>query len=208
MPNRPYKGVLVKPIDVGELRPKGLMATVGTSISKEDVRRFRDEKEGARWRELDKQLELGGDEVWEVRARALAERHLKIPARGGKGWRSFAELLASEFVPGFTYVFDTKQRGAPKRWSDERYAQIYADVELFKKRYPRLSVEAVCRRLPKHKAYTPRWGKTTPTALQKAYSQAVRLHKDDLYKIRIYGLELPRGADPVPMAIEKFALKI
>ena len=206
-PAKPYLGKLLKPIDIIDARPTGLAAALGLTPDDAALRNFFDIQFQERWDELDKFFGLSSTkaDIWELRAKALAARHLDAPPPGPNWWKRWAEKLAAEHVPGFVIIIESKSRGTPKKWADYTYAQILADVEVLRQRTS-LSASNLARSLCVRKDYNERWGKFSPAALERAYFKSAEMHRtDELFRVKLYGTTLPRGADPVPLAIEIFS---
>jgi hypothetical protein len=212
---RPFTGRLLKPIDLSEARPRGLRAALAAPPDKSDLVAHYQDELTARLSELNRFLRLAPDDADPERlAKALVEREFEIPRDAPDWWNKFAAYLMRKYVPGFSIAkADKKAHGAPRGWTHERLAQLFADVE-YRKKQRGLSAVAVCKALPTLKGYNERWGKWRGkhTALRKAYEKANELRRQDWqFLVLLCGPEalMPeKRGDPIQKAIELHALKI
>jgi hypothetical protein len=119
--------------------------------------------------------------------------------------------LARRYVPGFAIrdPLKKKKHGAPREWTDERRAQLIADIEYLRKASGR-SIREICKILPRLRGYSARWGRETGEALRVEYGQAKK-RKDLLFDLTFCGPEatIPgNGLDRIEAAIQRHALQI
>jgi hypothetical protein len=144
--NRPFAGLLVKDIDLAKAPARGFRAALALPPDDGDQRAYAQAELRARWKALDEFFGLNSKapDIWERRARALLVRRFRA-----KQWEGLARQLVLGYVPGFSFGTRGKNvRGAPRIWSDERLAQLFADVE-FLKRTQQMSVREICQKLPR-----------------------------------------------------------
>jgi len=102
-----------------------------------------------------------------------------------------------------------KKHGAPREWTDERRAQLIADIEYLRKTAGK-SIREICKILPRRTGYSARWGRETGEALRREYGQA-RKRNDVLFDLIFCGAEetIPgNGLDRIAAAIQRHALQI
>jgi hypothetical protein len=211
---RPLRGGLLKAIDLGEAKPRGLRASLALAPDETDVRAHLEDELRARAAELIEFLGLPR-EGWDLEqlAKALIEREFGIPRGAQNWWERFAACLIQKYVPGFSLIkVNKKKHGAPLEWTPERLMQLFADVEFFKRKG--LSVAAICKFLPTKQGYRERWAAWADQdrALSRAYYRAHELcQKDWLFLVELCGGEalIPeRRGDLIEKAIERHALKL
>jgi hypothetical protein len=208
--NRGFTGRLLKPIDLGKAKARGLRAQLALPPDESDRRaHFRGEVE-ARLPELKKFLGLPPDDRDPERlAKALVERELGIPRDAPNWWDRFAAYLTWDRVPGFRS--GKKGHGAPRKWAPEQLMQLFADVEFLKKKTGQ-SVPKICKRLPTTKGYEERWGKWSRDALRKAYVMANKLRREHgLFLLELCGGEAlmrEKRVDLIEEAIKRHALRL
>ena len=205
--NRPFTGLLVKEIDLTKAPARGFRAALALPPDDGDQRVYAQAELRARWKALDEFFGLNSKapDIWEQRARALLVRRFRA-----KQWEGLARQLVVGHVPGFSFGTKGKKvRGAPRIWSDERLAQLFADVE-FLKRTQQMSVREICQKLPRAPGYARRWGDCKPAGLRVTYSKAAKLSRGLLFQFVLCGVEatIPAsGIDHIEAAIRLHALK-
>jgi hypothetical protein len=200
----------LKKIDLTEAKPRDLRAALAVPADENDVLAYYEDELKARIRELNEFLELdAGENNPERLAKALIEREFGILRASSNWWHEFAAYLVLNHVPGFSVDKDNKKHGAPRRWTHERLAQLFADVEFVKKRTS-LSTTAICKILRTKKSYKQRWGNHSVAALRTAYVQAHELLRENTsFFLQLGGGEVLMGkdADLIKVAIERHALQ-
>jgi hypothetical protein len=210
--NRPFIGVLREAIDLGQAPARGCRLALALPPDDSDRLAYAQSGLQARWEALDNFYKLNSSaaDIWEQRAKALVERKFGVRSTGPQWWARLACSIAGANVPGFSFRrADTKRIGAPDKWTDERLAQLFADVEYLKRKSP-MSVRQICQRLPQKKEYKARWSKFNAAALRKAYLEAKKRSRGLLFKITLCGVAatIPSNrVDPIEAAIELHALK-
>jgi hypothetical protein len=210
---RPLTGRLLKPIDPGEAKPRGLRAQLALPPDESDVLAHIWNEGKARVAELNELLGLPPDvRDPEQVAKALAEREFGIPRHAQNWWMRFATYLTRKTVPHFSFTkANKKKHGAPLQWTRERLMQLFADVQFLKKKKD-WSVAAICKSLPTMKGYKERWARNKGGALRKAYVSANQLRqRDSLFLLELCGgdaLIPERRGDLIEKAIERHALRI
>jgi hypothetical protein len=102
-----------------------------------------------------------------------------------------------------------KKHGAPREWTDERRAQLIADIEYLRKTSGR-SIREICKFLPRLRGYSARWGRETGEALRMEYGRAKK-RTDLLFQLILGGAEasIPaNGIDRIEAAIQLHALQV
>jgi hypothetical protein len=210
---RPFTGRLLKPIDLGEVKSRGLTAAFALPPSDDDIQAHIDDELNARWTELDEFFGLNSNaiDIWQQRARVINRREFGVEPDDPDWWGTLTRAMCYRYVPGFSFKLPrARKRGAPVEWGSAQLAQLFADVE-YRKKKTRQSIRAICKWLPKSKAYAQRWGKYGPAALRKAYSEAVKRRRHLLFEIELCGslaLIATNRADRIQAAIERHALKV
>jgi hypothetical protein len=205
--NRPFTDLLVKEIDLTKAPARGFRAALALPPDDGDQRAYAQAELRARWKALDEFFGLSSKalDIWEQRARALLVRRFSA-----KQWEGLARQLVLGYVPGFSFGTKGKKvRGAPRVWTDQRLAQLFADVE-FLKRTQQVSVRVICQKLPRAPGYARRWGDCKPAGLRVAYSKAAKLSRGLLFQFVLCGVEatIPAsGIDHIEAAIRLHALK-
>jgi len=208
---RPFTGSLRKPIDPRDARARGLRATLGAAPDDSDQLAYAQSELAARWVALDEFFGLNSkaSNIWEQRAKALIERRYGLRSDGSQWWGRLAIHMAIGCVPGISFRRPGKKKhGAPLEWSDERLAQLFADVEHMKRK-SRMSVRQICQRLSQKREYAERWGKYNAPGLRKAYLDAKKRSKGLLFQLVLCGpaATIPdKCIDPIEAAIQLHAL--
>jgi hypothetical protein len=209
----PWTGLLRQPIYPVDAPARGLRVSLALSPDESDVSTYVEDELKARLAAFDKffGLDPHSGNIWEQRAKSLVEREYRVRSTNSNWWRNFALAMMVRHVPGIS--IGTKKKGAPRHWTFELLAQLFADVEFLKKKTGK-SASHICKILPKTKGYKERWGgrPRTPGALLKAYKGATKLiDRDFLFALELCGGDVlipAKGTDVVEAAIERHALKI
>lgn len=208
-----FTGILRKPIDLSEAPARNLRAALALPPDERDLRSYANSEIMARWEALDGvfQLDSKAPDIWEQRSKALIERTFNIDPSDPHWWMTLAFRIAKGRIPGFSLRKpDKKKHGAPCQWTDERLAQLRADVEFLKKT-TKLSVQKICEKLPRAKGYARRYGDCKCGALRKQYSRAMAASRGLQFQLVLSGpaAMIPSsGIDPLEAAIENHALKL
>jgi len=208
-----FTGILRKPIDLSDAPARGLRATFALPPDENDLLCYATSEIMARWKAFDEmfQLDPKASDIWVQRSKALIKRALKIDPSDPHWWKRLAICMAKGRVPGFSLQKTTKKKhGAPCQWSDERLAELWADIEFLRKT-TKLSVQKICEKLPRSKGYARRWGDCTSGALRKQYSRANGLRLEWRFKCILSGGQALSASTPIDLkeaAIERHALKI
>jgi hypothetical protein len=209
---RSFTGLLRKPIRLDEARAPDLHRAFALPPTEADVVDHIDDELEVRWAELDRCFGLDGTpgDVWEHRAKTLIAHDLGIAAHDQNWWGRLATRLACRQVPGFSIKYATqRKRGAPTKWTSDRLAELFADIE-YLKRNRKVSIYAACGILARNKRYEPRWGKYQPKALEKSYLQAKKQRGRIMFELNLCGpdaLIADNRINRVEAAIERHALK-
>jgi hypothetical protein len=211
---RPFTGLLRNPIYVEDAEARGLNAAFALPPDRSDLNDYITSELRKRAAQLDEFFGLKSEarDVWEQRGKAIIEREFGIPAEGQEWWQRFTLSLLFKHVPGFAIKRHGESRhGAPRSWTDECLAQLFADVE-YLKRSKGKSARKICEILPRAKGYSRRWGSQSSEALRKAHSQATKLYQRSfLFRAALCGPDamIPvSGIDPIEAAITRHALKL
>ena len=114
-------------------------------------------------------------DLWEQRVKALLAHTIGIKLN--EPWKNIFWHLAPHHVPGFRFKqIGQRKSGRPSKWTDQRLAQLFADVEILKRKQG-LSVSSICRLLPNKVGYGRRWKGFKSTALRNAYLEAKKHRK-------------------------------
>jgi hypothetical protein len=174
---RPFTGRLLKRIDPGDAKARGLRGAFAAPPDSSDVLAFVECEVQARWRELDKFFDLHArqSDIWRVRALALIEYEFGIQPDDPRWWERLATGLAVRHVLGF-YIKKArdKKHGAPLEWDQLQLAELFADIEFLKKSTGK-RVGSICAELQRKEGYAARWGLYKKATLQKAYRRAAAL---------------------------------
>jgi hypothetical protein len=212
---RSFTGVLLKPIDLGDAKPRGLRESLAAPPDKSDIQAHLLKEISARYIALDKFLGIHSntENNWEQRAKALLAYEFDIPAHALQSWEHLTRYLTNRYVPAFRLkTAGEKKRGAPLEWDHEQSAQLFADVEFLKKKTGK-SVGRISEELPTLPGYARRWGRYRgkPGGLRKAYASARKLRRQNfLFELHLCGPEalIPtKGKDLIQAAIERHALQ-
>jgi len=208
-----FTGSLVKNIDPDEAPALGLRGAFALPPNDEDIAAHIQSEERARWIALDQHfgLDSTAGDIAERRAKLLIALDTGTDAADPQWWERVAIALARRHVPGFSTrdPLKKKKHGAPREWTDERRAQLIADIEYLRENSGK-SIREICKILPRLRGYTARWGRETGEALRVEYGQA-RKRNDVLFNLIFCGPEatIPgNGMDRVAAAIQRHALQI
>ena len=169
----------------------------------------------ARFVELDKLFGLASDsaDIWQQRAKALVEHEFGIPSKAAATdwWSLLAYQLALQFAPGFSLrPIGKKKHGAPPKWTNERLAQLFADVEFLHKKTG-MKVRRICVSLPQREGYRKRWGHYSGDNLRKAYARAKKRRQDPMFELELCGTDAmirTNGMNGIEAAIKRHALRV
>lgn len=211
---RPMTSLLRQAIYLDDAKPRGLCAALALAPDVSSMKAHVREELRPRFAELDKSFGVKSDghdvDIWEQRGKALAAYKFNLDPHDSQWWMRFTWYMVSRHVPGFSIKgIGQKKKGAPRVWSDERLAQLFADVEFLRKATG-LSVGDICKTLPRKKGYAGRWGNCGREALRKAYAKANKLRRSLLFQFVLCGpaATIPENRiDPIEAAIERYALK-
>lgn len=193
MPRRREKftGSLLKKIDPDEALALGLRAALALPPGEEDIAAHIQREERARWIALDKHFALDSTatDIAERRAKLLIALDTGTDVADPQWWERVGIALARRHVPGFAIrdPLKKKKHGAPREWTDERRAQLIADIEYLRKTSGK-SIREICRILPRLRGYSARWGRETGEALRTEYGQAKK-RTDLLFQLILCGAE-------------------
>ena len=208
-----FTGSLVKNIDPDEAPALGLRGALALPPSEEDIAAHIESEERARWVAFDKHFGLDSTaaDIAERRAKLLIALDTGTDAADPQWWERVAIALARRHVPGFSTrdPLKKKKHGAPREWTDERRAQLIADIEYLRKTSGK-SIREICKILPRLRGYSARWGRETGEALRREYGQA-RKRNDVPFNLIFCGAEatIPgNGIDRIAAAIHRHALQI
>jgi hypothetical protein len=212
---RPFTGVLLKPIDLGDAKPRGLRESLAAPPDESDIKAHLLEEISARYIALDKFLGIHSntENIWEHRAKALLAYEFDIPAHAVQSWEHLTRYLTNRYVPAFRLkTAGEKKRGAPLEWDHEQSAQLFADVEFLKKNTGK-SISKICEELSSLTGYAKRWGRYRGKSggLRKAYAKATNLrHENLIFELLLCGPDalIPaKRTDLIQAAIERHALQ-
>ena len=150
-------------------------------------------------------------DIAERRAKLLIAFDTGTDVADPQWWEHVGIALARRYVSGFALrdPLKKKKHGAPREWTDERRAQLIADIEYLRKTSGR-SIREICKFLPRLRGYSARWGRETGEALRTKYGQAKK-RTDLLFQLMLCGAEatIPaNGIDRVEAAIQLHALQV
>lgn|SRR5262249_18390267 len=208
-----FTGLLQKPIDLDDAEPGWLKTTFAVPRDEKDLRAHFRAELNKRLRALDKFFKLNSKSasIWEHRAKAIIARELGIKASTDEWWVHFSWHLMQKFVPGFRVKeVNRKKVGRSRIWSDERLAQLFADVE-FQKRKTGKRASRICEKLGTKIEYEKRWQSFKGATLRKAYSDAKNRRKELTFELLLCGpgaVFSGKSIDRIGAAIEIHALKI
>ena len=210
---RRFTGSLLKKIDPDDAPALGLRAAFALPPSEEDIAAHIQSEEKARWIALDKHfgLDSTAPDIAERRAKLLIAFDTGTDVADPQWWERVGIALARRYVPGFSIRDPSKKmkHGAPREWTDERRAQLIADIEYLRKTSGK-SIREICKFLPRLTGYSARWGRETGEALRVEYGQAKK-RNDVLFDLIFCGPEatIPgNGIDRIEAAIQRHALQI
>jgi hypothetical protein len=170
-----FTGSLFKKIDPDEAPALWLRGVLALPPSEDDIAAHIQSEERARWLAIDKHfgLDSAAIDIAERRAKRLIAHDTGIDVTDPRWWERVATTLARRHVPGFSVrnPMKKKKHGAPREWTDERRAQLIADIEYLRKTSGK-SIREICKILRRQKGYSARWGRETAEALRKEYGQA------------------------------------
>jgi hypothetical protein len=158
---RSFTGVLLKPIDLGDAKPRGLRESLAAPPDKSDIQAHLLKEISARYIALDKFLGIHSntENIWQQRAKALLAYEFDIPAHALQSWEHLTRYLTNRYVPAFRLkTAGEKKRGAPLEWDHEQSAQLFADIEFLRKNTAK-SIDRICKELPILPGYARRWGR-------------------------------------------------
>jgi hypothetical protein len=100
---RSFTGVLLKPIDLGDAKPRGLRESLAAPPDKSDIQAHLLKEISARYIALDKFLGIHSntENIWEQRAKALLAYEFDIPAHALQSWEHLTRYLTNRYVPAF-----------------------------------------------------------------------------------------------------------
>ena len=212
---RPFTGLLLKPIHLGDANPRGLRASFAAPPDESDIKAHLLEETSARYAALDEffGLQSNSPKIWEQRAKALVVHEFNIPADALQSWERLTRYLTGRYVPGFSLKsLGKRKHGAPLEWDHNQSAQLFADIEFLRKNTGK-SIDRICKELPILPGYARRWGRYRgkPGGLRKAYASARKLRRQNfLFELHLCGPEalIPtKGKDLIQAAIERHALQ-
>jgi hypothetical protein len=225
MIERPLTDLLIKPIHLGDAKPRGLRETFALPPDESDIKAHWGRELIARLTALDSffGLESDGPHIWERRGKALfaylfdfqSDRRndddFQSDRRDDEWWMAFTCHLLRDRVPGFTVNMPGENnRGRPREWTFKHLAELFADIEFLRKKKTRLNVSRICGLL-KRKPYAERWAQFGVEALRKAYSEAKKLRRQNfLFEMELCGPDaiIPdKGIDHIQAAIDLHSLK-
>jgi hypothetical protein len=208
-----FTGSLLKKIDPDETPALGLRGAFALPPSEEDIATHLQNEERARWIALDKHFGLDSTaiDIAERRAKLLIALDTGTDVADPQWWERVALALARRYVTGFSIrnPLKKKKHGAPREWTDERRAQLIADIEYLRKTSGK-SIREICKMLPRLGGYSARWGRETGEALRVEYGQAKK-RTDLLFNLIFCGAEatIPaNGIDRIAAALQRHALQI
>jgi len=147
---RPFTGLLLKPIYLGDAKPRGLNAAFAQPPDQGDIKAYALQEIYARYAALDKffSLDSNSRHIWQQRANALLAYVFNIPPDAFQSSAHLANYLTERYVPGFSLKLPGERRlGVRSEWDFEQSAQLFADIE-FLKRNTGKSVSEICKILP------------------------------------------------------------
>ena len=204
-----FSGLLLKPIDLLEAPARGLGASLAADPDDDDRLAYLESEIQARWVALDEFFRLDGSQsdIWRQRAQALIARKFGLRPDDRDWWERLTVRMATREVPGFSVQkHNRRKRGAPREWTNERLAELFADIE-YLKRTTGKRVQEICFTRLRANLYAKRWKIHRGEALRKAYSEARRKRRKDL----LFALELSGSAatsdNAIDVAIELHSLK-
>ena len=199
---RPFTGLLCKPIDLADAKPRGLRVSLAEPPNESDVKTHIMEEIEARYIALDTFFSLDSNSlnIWEERAKALLTYRFEIPAYALQSWEHLARYLTHRYAPGFSLKRPSKNRfGAPLEWDYDKLAKLFADVE-FLRRNTSMGLREIFEKLPTQtREYTKRWGRHRgkPGGLRKAYAKAKKLLDQDFkFQLHLCGGEVASRERP------------
>ena len=108
---RPFAGLLCKPIDLADAKPRGLRVSLAEPPNESDVKTHIMEEIEARYIALDTFFSLDSNSlnIWEERAKALLTYRFEIPAYALQSWEHLAPLFDAP-VRAWFFAQATKQK--------------------------------------------------------------------------------------------------
>jgi hypothetical protein len=198
-------------IDPGDARPRGLRAVFDVPPDESDmVAHIVDEM--CSWvAELDFRLGKPDCEEGDFArlAKLLLAAEFNVDPSDPRWWESLAQKLLSRQVRQLMKRPSKKKHGAPLEWTDQRYCELFADIE-YLKRSNGISVRKICETLPRRTGYAERWGRHRSGALRKRYTEANKLRRGVLFQFILCGAAatIPaNGIDHIEAGIKRHALK-
>jgi hypothetical protein len=208
---RAFTGLLVKPIDLEAAKPNSLVAVLAQGPNEKDIIQHVEDELAARWKALDEFFELDSNrsDIWERRGKALMCHELNISPDDPRCWEKIATRIAQRHVLGFSIKKIRRKRGAPIGWTDQRLAQLFADVEYLRRE--KKSIRTACGVLVTSSRFRSRWGdyggkfrRKGVAILIKAYHKAKNKLRDWRFKVFLCGPEVlmpVKNIDPIEAAI-------
>src|SRR5262249_47862978 len=203
---RPFTGLLRKPIHLNDAKPGWLKPQFALPRDTDDLKAYVRDEYAKRLVELDEFFGLNSNaaDIWERRAKALIGYEFGIESNGKEWWPRFALDLAARYVPGFKIKqLGQKKSGRPHTWSDQRLAQLFADVEFLKRKTGR-SARNICGKLPAKSGYEKRWRDYGGDMLRKKHLEAEKRRSDPNFEMLLCGpnaLFSPGGVDRIAASI-------
>jgi hypothetical protein len=130
-----FTGLLRKPIRLDDAKPGWLKPQLALPRDKDDVKAFAVDEYHKRLVAFDQFFRINSNsaDCWEQRVKALVAHTIGIKSK--EPWSIIFGYLAPQHVPGFKFKpIGQRKSGQPPKWTDEILAQLFADVELLKRR--------------------------------------------------------------------------
>jgi len=206
-----FTGLLSKPIRLDDAKRGWLKREFALQRNSNDVKTFAIDEYAKRLAAFDLlfRIDSRSADCWEQRVKALLADIIGI--KSNEPWKTIFWHFAPHYVPGFKFKqIGQRKSGRPTKWTDERLAQLFADVE-FLKRERGLSVSNICRMLPNKIGYERRWKGFKGAALRNAYLEAKKHRKTLSFEFFLCGPNAILSQTPVDLiaaAIGLHALKL
>jgi hypothetical protein len=212
--NQSFRGSLLKPIHLGDAKARGLRAVFACPPDESDEIAHVVEQFDMKWPDFDKRFGLDSSraDIWEQRTKLFISRDLQIPLDDPHFYMRAAMKFAFRAIPGFSIKLPHEKRhGGQSEWPVQRMAQLFADIEFWRKKTKK-NIREICNLLVRMPQYAERWADCGPANMCKIYSMTKkRLKKDLLFILEVCGPEatIPsNGIDPIEAAIKLHALKV
>jgi hypothetical protein len=209
---RPFTKLLRTPIRLDEANQGWMIAPFGLGQDPDVLRAHVDKEADKRFVEFDRffGLRSRNANIWEMRAKALIAREFGVDVAEKRWWENLTRRLAVRFVPGFTIkMIGDKRRGRPAIRSDTHFAQLFADVESYRRNtgWPK---GKTFKHLRTKRGYKRRWRRFNAEKLRKDYEEAKKRRANPRFEFFLCGPSalLAADRDRITGAIEKHALKI